>query len=62
MHVDATGVPVLDRDAPGGKRIGTSGATSVAAYVYATTGKKVGQKPGEMGPEDILALREGHSG
>lgn len=64
MHLDATGLPVLDRDAPGGKRLGTLWGyvgDEVAAYVYATTGKKVGQKPGEMGPEDILALREGHT-
>jgi transposase len=64
MHLDATGLPVLDRDAPGGKRVGTLWGyvgDEVAAYVYATTGKKVGQKPGEMGPEDILALREGYT-
>ena len=64
MHLDATGLPVLDRDAPGGKRVGTLWGyvgDDVAAYVYATTGKKLGQKPGEMGPEDILALREGYT-
>jgi len=64
MHLDATGLPVLDRDAPGGKRLGTLWGyvgDDVAAYVYATTGKKLGQKPGEMGPEDILALREGYT-
>jgi len=64
MHLDSTGLPVLDRDAPGGKRVGTLWGyvgDDVAAYVYATTGKKLGQKPGEMGPEDILALREGYT-
>jgi transposase len=64
MHLDATGLSVLDRDAPGGKRLGTLWGyvgDDVAAYVYASTGKKVGQKPGEMGPEDILALREGYT-
>lgn len=64
MHLDATGLPVLDRDAPDGKRVGTLWGyvgDDVAAYVYAMTGKKRGQKPGEMGPEDILALREGYT-
>jgi transposase len=63
MHLDATGLPVLDRDAPGGKRLGALwgyvGDENVAAYLYASTGKKTGQKPGELGPEDMLANREG---
>lgn len=63
MHLDGTGLPVLDRDAAGGKRLGTLwgyvGDRDVAAYLYASTGKKVGQKPGELGPEDMLKLRKG---
>ena len=63
MHLDATSLPVLDRDAPGGKRLGALwgyvGDENVAAYLYASTGKKEGQKPGELGPEDMLANREG---
>lgn len=66
MHVDGTGLPVLDRAVAGGKRlgtlwgyVGTDGTTATAAYVYTSTGKKVGQKPGELGPEDVLARREG---
>jgi transposase len=66
MHLDATGLPVLDRDAPSGKRygslwgyVGDNLGEHVAAYVYTSTGKKLGQKPGEMGPEDILGLRSG---
>lgn len=62
MHVDGTGLPVLDRDVPGGKRLGTLWGyvgDDVAAYVYTSTGKAVAQQPGEMGPEDILSLREG---
>src|ERR1039457_1838832 len=59
MHLDGTGLPVLDRDAPGGKRLGALwgyvGDKNVAAYLYASTGKKCGQKPGELGPEDMLA-------
>jgi transposase len=63
MHLDGTGLPVLDRDAPGGKRLGALwgyvGDKNVAAYLYASTGKKCGQKPGELGPEDMLANRTG---
>ena len=63
MHLDATSLPVLDRDAAGGKRLGALwgyvGDENVAAYLYASTGKKKGQKPGELGPEDMLANREG---
>ena len=64
MHLDATGLPVLDRAAAGGKRLGALWGyvgDEVAAYVYASTGKQVGQRPGEMGPGDILALREGYT-
>lgn len=66
MHVDGTGLPVLDPTAPGGKRhgslwgyVGSEDGDDVAAYVFTSTAKAVAQKSGEMGPEDILALREG---
>ncbi len=67
MHIDGTGVPVLDRQHQNGKRLGTLWATvgadvngpKVAAYQYASTKKAKGQRPGEMGPTDILALRTG---
>jgi transposase len=64
MHLDATGLPVLDHGAPGGKRIGALWGyvgDDVAAYIFASTGGAKGQKEGEMGPEDILALREGYT-
>jgi transposase len=64
MHLDATGLPVLDRGAPGGKRLGALWGyvgDEVAAYVYVSTGSARGQKHGEMGPEDILALRNGYT-
>jgi transposase len=64
MHLDATGLPVLDRGAPGGKRIGALWGyvgDDVAAYIYVSTGSAKGKKPGEMGPQDILALREGYT-
>ncbi len=65
MHLDATGLPVLDRDAPGGKRLGALwgyvGNEDVAAYIYTSTGKKNGQRPDELGPEDMLAQRMGYT-
>ncbi|WP_181197722.1 IS66 family transposase [Enhygromyxa salina] len=67
MHLDGSGLDVLARDHAKGKRRGAlwgmAGATStkpeVAAYVYASTKKAQGQRPRELGPSDILALREG---
>jgi len=66
MHLDATGLPVLDSGAAGGKRIGAlwgyvgvNATDTFAAYLYTTTGKKVAQQPNEMGPQDMLGLREG---
>lgn len=63
MHLDATGLAVLDHGAPGGKRIGALWGyvgDGVAAYIFVSTGGAKG-KEGEMGPEDILALREGYT-
>ena len=51
MHLDATGLPVLDRAAPNGKRIGSLWGyvgDDVCAYVYASTGKALGQQPGDV--------------
>jgi transposase len=67
MHIDGTGVKVLDRDHPDGKRAGTfwgtvgadAGGPKVAAYFYAATKKAKAQRPDELGPTDILALRTG---
>lgn len=62
MHLDSTGLPVLDRQGPKGKRIGSllgMVGGGVAAVLYASTGKKVGQRPGELGPEDVLKRRKG---
>ena len=65
MHLDGTGLAVLDPAIAGGKRLGTLwgyvGDTSIAAYLYTSTGKKEGQLPGELGPEDILKLRSGYT-
>lgn len=63
MHLDGTSLPVLARDHAKGKKLGSLwgfvGDGETAAFVYASTGKKRGQRPGELGPEDILARREG---
>lgn len=67
MHIDGSGVKVLDRDHRDGKRLGTLWATvgadadgpKLAAYHYASTKKAKGQRPGELGPTDILSLRRG---
>jgi len=66
MHLDGTGLTVLDGNAPGNKKIGAlwgyvgvnTGEVS-AAYLYMSTGKATGQLPGELGPQDMLDLREG---
>jgi transposase len=63
MHLDATGLPVLDREAAGGKRLGSLwgyvGNEDVAAYLYTSTGSAKGQRDGELGPAEMLALRSG---
>jgi transposase len=67
MHLDGSGLDVLDRDHPKGKRRGalwgTVGARGldpeVAAYFYASTKKATGQREGEIGPSEILAQRTG---
>lgn len=65
MHLDGTGLPVLDRDHPRGKRLGQLwgcvGDREHVLYVYNSTGKKTGQRPGELGPEDLLKLRRGYT-
>ncbi len=66
MHLDGTGLPVLDGTVEGGKRlgalwgyVGVNANETVAAYLFLSTGKKVGQRAHEMGPEDMLGLRKG---
>jgi transposase len=65
MHLDGTGLPVLDQTASGGKRLGTLwgyvGDQTVAAYLFTSTGKKHGQREGELGPADMLARRKGYT-
>lgn len=63
MHLDGTSLPVLDRDSPKGIVTGALwgyvGDTTAAVYLYTSTAKKDGQRPGELGPADMLARRTG---
>ena len=70
MHLDATSLPVLDKDSPRGIKTGalwgyvgvdvdkeTGHELQVAAYLYNRTAKKNAQHADELGPEEVLALR-----
>lgn len=63
MHVDATSLPVKDRDSPKGIVIGSLwgyvGDEESAVFLYTRTGKSRGQVEGEIGPADMLARRAG---
>lgn len=74
MHLDATSMPVLDKMGDKGLRIGSMWGyvgdnpgsddeddEHVACIVYTSTGKKIGQQEHELGPEEVLALREGYT-
>ncbi len=67
MHLDGTGLPVRDKDSPRGIVTGTLwgyvgiGDGEQAVYLYTSTGKKVGQREGEVGPEDFLRRRSGYT-
>jgi transposase len=66
MHLDGTGLTVLDGSKPGNKKmgalwgyVGVNAGEVIAAYLYMSTGKATAQRPGELGPQDMLDLREG---
>ena len=63
MHIDGTGLPVRDKATAHaivtGALWGCVGDETCAAYLFTSTAKKVGQRPGEMGPEQLLAMRRG---
>ena len=66
MHLDATSLSVLDRATAKGIRLGSlwgyvgeTGGEYTALYLYNSTGKALGQREGELGPQDMLALRQG---
>jgi transposase len=64
MHMDATGLAVLDGSTAKGVKLGSLwgyvGGQETALYLYTSTGKKQGQLQGEQGPEDFLARRQGY--
>ncbi len=66
MHLDGTGIMVLDGTRADHKKIGAlwgyvgvNAGEVIAAYLYTSTGKATAQRPGELGPQDMLDLREG---
>lgn len=63
MHVDGTSLLVRDRDGPKGITTGSLwgyvGDQDAAVYLYTSTAKKLGQREGEIGPEELLDKREG---
>jgi transposase len=67
MHLDGTGLAVRDQDSPRGIVTGTLwgyvgvGDGPQAVYLYTSTGKKVGQREGEVGPEEFLRRRTGYT-
>lgn len=63
MHIDGTSLPVLDRESPKGIVTGSLwgyvGDSDCAVYLYTSTGKRTGQRDGEVGPASVLSLRCG---
>ena len=63
LHVDATSLPVKDKDSPTGLTIGSLwgyvGDESAVVFLYTRSGHKVGQVESEIGPETFLAARTG---
>jgi hypothetical protein len=64
LHVDSTSLPVKDKDSAKGIVTGALwgyvGDQDYAVYLYTSTGKKLGQREGEIGPEDFLGARKGY--
>jgi transposase len=64
MHVDATSLPVRDKETGHqvvlGSLWGYVADEVYALYLYTSTGNKVAQRPGEIGPEDLLRTRRGY--
>jgi transposase len=66
MHLDGTGLAVLDGKTADNKKmgalwgyVGVNAGDVIAAYLYTSTGKATAQRSGEIGPQDMLDLREG---
>jgi transposase len=70
LHLDGTGLPVLDRDKKTHKRVGTGKRSGTlwgyvgdetALYLYCSSGHKKGRTADDVGPEDFLADRKGYT-
>ncbi len=63
VQLDPTSIPVRDKDHGFAVQLGSLcayvGDSELVAYLYSSTGKKNGQRGGELGPEDFLAMRTG---
>lgn len=63
VQLDPTSLPVRDKEHGFGIQLGSLcayvGDQETVVYLYASTGKKNGQRLGELGPEDFLAMRTG---
>jgi transposase len=63
VQFDPTSIPVRDKDHGFGIQLGSLcayvGDAELVAYLYSSTGKKNGQRVGELGPEEFLAMRKG---
>jgi transposase len=63
VQLDPTNIPVRDKEHGFGIQLGSLcayvGDAELVAYLYASSGKKNGQRIGELGPEDFLKQRIG---
>jgi transposase len=62
LHLDGTSIPVRDKETGHQVHLGSLWGYiggPHAVYLFTSTGKKNGVLPGELGPEDVLALRTG---
>lgn len=64
LHVDGTSLPVKDKDSVKGITTGALwgyvGDKDCCVYLYTSTGKKLGQLEGEIGPHQFLSRRRGY--
>jgi transposase len=64
VHIDATSLPVRDVETKYQVVLGSLWGLVLdeqhALFLYTSTGKKTGQRPGEIGPEDLLRTRKGY--
>jgi transposase len=63
MQLDSTSLPVRDKEHGYSIQLGSLcayvGDQEAVVYLYCSTGRKNGQRVGELGPEDFLAMRSG---